>query len=149
MAFKIDREYRVKNAAGLEVDVPGEVLVSMALQNENVTVDGVPVRDYVRENVDREDTIRRAHDQGLPLQVPAPKSESDEILELRKLEAELVANVALEDEIREDRDVGAFAAPANFDDRDGRTADMHVSRIRKRNAIEQAAKQKPKAEEQK
>lgn len=123
MAIDLRKEYHIKNASGMETDVNGEVLIQLALADEKIEVEGKPIREFVSANADREDTIRRAHDQGVPLVPPAPRSESDEVLKIRELEAELVAAVAIAEPEREDRDVGAFAPPVNKFEQDGSAAD--------------------------
>lgn len=95
MAIDRNAEYTIINASGVEVQVPGQVLIERALANEPDLVEGVPLREYVRQNVDIGDTVAKAHDQYQVDLTPLPsaKEERERIDGIRDLE--LQAAVAL------------------------------------------------------
>jgi hypothetical protein len=90
MAY-IDRgaTYRIVNEAGVEVEVTGQILIERALANEPDTIEGIPLREYVRNQVDAEDTVARAHEQGVDLgPLPNPEEEAQRVADIHELEAQ-------------------------------------------------------------
>lgn len=90
MAIDRNATYTIRNESGVEHEVRGWVLQERALANEPDTIDGVPIRQFVRESVDVEDTVARAHEQyGIRLGPLADRdAEAQRTADIRALEFE-------------------------------------------------------------
>lgn len=134
MAIDRTRDYRIRNQSQIELDVPGQVLLERALANEpDVVIEGgqeVPLREFVRQNVDVEDTIAKAHDQSgvqIVQVLPDAKDEAKRIAEIRDAEVKVAAGSAaanpeddnLQDEagdVLDNRDLDQDSVPDRLED---------------------------------
>lgn len=102
MPIQNGRDYTIRNKDGFEVDVTAEILRQRALSKEpDVVLEGgreIPLGAFVHQNVQRQDVIAEAHEQGVDLPPVAPASGSEEIKIVRDLEFDLSVATALERE---------------------------------------------------